>query len=376
MTPVFRILHAVAPGRIGGLESVVRLLAAGQVARGDAVAVGCVLEPGAESPLASALEERGVSVHRLVIPPRRYLTERRRWRELIRAFGPDVVHTHGYRPDILAGSAARSLSIPVAATVHGFTGGGWKNRFYERLQRGAFRRADAVVAVSAPLVKLLEHEGVPSRRIHRIPNAWAPTAAPLGRAAARQVLGLGADELVVGWVGRLGAEKAPDVLVRALEELRDLPIRVSFVGSGRQGEAVQSLAARLGVADRIHWHGAVDDAGRLMAAFDVFVLSSRTEGTPMVLFEAMAARVPVVSTSVGGVPDVIGPAQGLLVPADAPAALAGAIRSVLADPAAAGERARSAAERLEREYAMEPWLERHAELYGSLRDSTDTAGNR
>ena len=376
MSVPLRVFHAVAPGRIGGLESVVRLLASGQAGRGDAVAVGCVLEPGVDSPLASALEEQGVAVHRLVIPPRRYLTERRRWREAIRAFEPDVVHTHGYRPDILAGSAARSLGVPVAATVHGFTGGGWKNRFYERLQRGAFRRADAVVAVSAPLVSLLERDGISPRLIHRIPNAWAPAAAPLTRVAARQVLGLAADEFVVGWVGRLGAEKGPDVLVRALGELGDLPIRVSFVGSGRQRESLQALAGELGVADRIRWHGAVDDAGRLMAAFDVFVLSSRTEGTPMVLFEAMAARVPVVTTAVGGVPDVIGPEQGLLVPPEAPAALAAAIRSVPADPVAAARRVQSAAERLERDYAIAPWLAQHAALYASLRRSTDTAGTR
>jgi len=96
------------------------------------------------------------------------------------------------------------------------------------------------------------------------------------------------------------------------------------------------------------------------------VLSSRTEGTPMALFEAMAAGVPIVATAVGGVPQVVSSAEAILVPPDDPTRLAAAIRETLRDPAAARDRARAARCRLEREFAVQPWLERYDMLYHTL----------
>jgi glycosyltransferase involved in cell wall biosynthesis len=113
--------------------------------------------------------------------------------------------------------------------------------------------------------------------------------------------------------------------------------------------------------------GQVTEAARLIKAFDVLVLSSRTEGTPMVLFEAMAARVPVVATAVGGVPDVVSQNEALLVPPDRPDELASAIAAVRNDPAAARTRADAAAKRLATEYAVGPWVERYAAVYRGIR---------
>src|SRR2546429_211481 len=73
---------------------------------------------------------------------------------------PTIVHTDGYRPDVVDASVARRRGIPTVTTVHGFTGGGWKNGLYERLQRRAFRRLDAVVAASEPLKAQLTRAGV------------------------------------------------------------------------------------------------------------------------------------------------------------------------------------------------------------------------
>jgi glycosyltransferase involved in cell wall biosynthesis len=110
----------------------------------------------------------------------------------------------------------------------------------------------------------------------------------------------------------------------------------------------------------------VVEAAALFPAFDMFVLSSRTEGTPMALFEAMAAGVPVVATAVGGVPQVVSPAEALLVPPDDPANLAAGIREVLSNPDAAHARACAARRRLEREFAVQPWLARYDMLYDTL----------
>lgn len=362
------ILHALAPGRVGGLESVVRLLAGGQALRGHPVAAALVLDPGAEDhPLITPLSDAGVLVEPIVVRPRAYHTEWQALRALIARLGARVVHTHGYRADVLAGAAARRARTPNVTTVHGFTGGGGRNRLYEWLQTRSFHRMDAVVAVSAPLVDRLADAGVPRDRIHCITNAWAPAAESLLRDEARRRLDLPPDRFVLGWVGRISGEKGADVLVRALAELRDTDVIASIVGDGRERPETEALAGQLGVGDRIRWHGTIPDAGRLFAAFDAFVLSSRTEGTPIALFEAMSAGVPVVATAVGGVPDVVsGGAGALLVPSEDPRALADAIRSVRTDPASARIRVEAASRRLSESYGVEPWLDRYDALYAEV----------
>jgi glycosyltransferase involved in cell wall biosynthesis len=365
-----KILHVVVPTEVGGMQRVVATLATGLHQRGHRVAVAGVMpaaDGGTEAPLLTSLRSVGVAVHAVAVPGRAYRRERTAMAELCRSFAPDVVHTHGYRPDVVDGPVARRLGLPVVTTVHGFTGGDWKNRVYERLQVRAFRRFDAVVAVSRPLANLLEAKGTPRQRIHVVPNAWAPQASGAGRAEARQALGAREDRCLIGWVGRFGREKGPDVLVRTMALLEDTNLVAAMVGDGPERSGCRALAARLGLDERIAWPGAVPDAGRLFAAFDVFVLSSRTEGTPIVLFEAIAAGVPVVASRVGGVPDVVGDHEALLVPADDPAALAAALRAVVADPDAARTRADAARRRLAGSFALDPWLDRYESVYAAAR---------
>jgi glycosyltransferase involved in cell wall biosynthesis len=360
------ILHVVAPAEFGGLERVVTMLAGGMRGIGHQVHVIAVVEgPGAARAFLDPLGAAGVGTHLLVVPGRAYGAERAAIARLCRDLRPDVVHTHGYRPDVVDAGVARRLGIPVATTVHGFTGGGWKNRLFEWLQCRAFRKFNAVVAVSRPLVERLTRAGVPPSLIHQVRNAWSPVApASLpDRAAARRALGLPTDGFAVGWLGRLSHEKGPDVLLEALPHLSDLPLVASVVGDGAMRAALETRARGLGLNGRIRWHGALANGAGVLRAFDVCVLSSRTEGTPMVLFEAIAAGVPVVVTAVGGMPDVVSPTQAVLVSPDDPAALAAAIRSVYEDPAMARERACRAHARVERDFAVAPWLERYEAIY-------------
>ena len=362
------VLHVIAPADVGGTERVVHTLATGQHQAGHQVRVVAVLGNGADRhPFLVPLDEAGVETIPLRVHPRAYGRERTAIEELCRRLRPDVMHTHGYHVDVVDAGAARRAGIPTVTTVHGYTGGNWKNWIYERLQRRAFRRFDAVVAVSRPLARDLERTGVPAARMHIVPNAWpASDPPPLPRDQARAQLAVPDGRFHVGWVGRLTPEKGADVLLAALALLADLPLVVSVVGDGRRRQALQGTAARLGLGDRVRWLGKVAAAARLFAAFDVFALSSRTEGTPIVLFEAMAACTPIVASAVGGVPDVVSPEEALLVAADDPTALADAIRSVHADRAAAAQRARRANARLTRDFAPGPWLERYERIYRSV----------
>jgi glycosyltransferase involved in cell wall biosynthesis len=358
------VVHVLAPGPIGGLERVVQQLACGQHARGTRVEIVAVLGRHDDASMfLRPIETAGISVSLLRLAPRAYVAERRQLMALLQRRRPDLVHTHGYRSDVQGRAVAARLEIPAVTTVHGFTGGGWKNRLYERLQLNALRRFDAVVVVSEPLLTQLPRFGVPRERLYLIRNAAPIDDSPLSRSEARRRLGLPDHGFVAGWVGRLSVEKGPDVFLRALADLGDAGVIGVLVGAGRERERLADLAAHLDLGDRVVWPGVVPEAGRLFPAFDSFVLSSRTEGTPMVLFEAVAAGVPVVATAVGGVPQVVSSVEALLVPPEDPVALAAAIRAVQTEPASARERAQLALRRLEREHSPSAWLGRYDAVY-------------
>ena len=361
------ILHVLASGAMGGLESVVKALAVGLSRRGHQVCVIAILdlEP-APHPFELSLARAGLPVSPIRLPPRAYLRERTRLSEHFRRAAPQVVHTHGYRADVQGGAVARRLGIPTISTVHGFTGGDWKNRLYERLQEGALRRCDAVVAVAPTLVDRLRSRGVAKERIHLIRNAWAGPSGLLPRDQARRDLDLPEHAWIAGWVGRVSHEKGADVLLSALAQPEALTVEACIIGDGPERTTLEERARQSEMLDRVRWTGIRDEAARLYRAFDAFVLSSRTEGTPIALFEAMAAEVPIVATSVGGVPDVVTPAEAMLVAPDDPRALASALKTTLGDREAARQRADAARKRLHESFSSGSWLEAHEQLYRQL----------
>jgi len=360
-----RILHVLAPAREGGLERVVAMLSEGQGRDRAHVAAVVTPDDANEHPFISSLEAAGIPVTPIVVGSRGYLREYQLLGALIDRLRPGIVHTHGYRPDVIGGIAARARHVPAVSTVHGFTGGGRRNRFNETVQLFALRRADAVLAVSRPLVDRLARAGVPLEKVRWIPNGFAPPHDVLTRAASRQALGIPGDALVAGWVGRLSREKGADVMLDALSE-SDPSWRLSIIGEGGERDQLKEQAARLGVDDRVTWHGAVPNAGALMPAFDAFVLSSRTEGTPIALLEAMHAGVPIVATQVGGVPDVVSSEHALLVPSEQPGAIAAALAELRRNPAAAARRSERARERVLHDFSAEAWIEAVEDVYRTI----------
>ena len=359
-------MQVFAPSEAGGLPRVVEGLAIGHKRAGHDVSVAAIcLEGDPETTSFARLRAAGVAIHRVNISARGYLRERRVLEELYRTVRPQVVHTHGARPDVIDGLAAVASGLPTVTTLHGRTGGGLKWRLFEWLQHVAIQRFNAIVAVSRPQVDYLRARGVSANRIHLVPNAWTPVGNFLSREDARRMLDIDGGAPLAGWVGRLSHEKGADVFIESLARVTDPALQASVLGDGSAAGGLKDRARALGLNGRIHWHGTVPDAGRLFRAFDLFVLSSRTEGTPIVLFEAMAAGVPIVATRVGGVPDVVSEADAALVPSDDPAALAAAIGSTLRSPGEAHERAERARARLAAEFGDTAWLRRYEEIYRS-----------
>jgi glycosyltransferase involved in cell wall biosynthesis len=174
---------------------------------------------------------------------------------------------------------------------------------------------------------------------------------------------------VVGWVGRLSPEKGPDVFLDALALLKDTNVRACIVGDGPERARLESQAVLLGVSDRIKWTGSIPDAGRIFSAFDTFVLSSRTEGTPVVLIEAVNAGVAVIATRVGGIPDLLSEKEAFLVNPLAPAEIASAVRLVQSAADEALGRTVAAGERLQARNRHKSWVSDYDRVYRTLLDN-------
>jgi glycosyltransferase involved in cell wall biosynthesis len=240
------------------------------------------------------------------------------------------------------------------------------------MQRVSYRRFDAVVAVSRTLAEDLASARHLAGKIYALPNAWFAPDSFLAAELDHQPLQLSREVFNVAWIGRMSREKGPDILIEALSALKDLSVHVTMIGEGSERPRLQSRAKELQLERRISWAGQVPLASRLLPAFDLLVISSRTEGTPITLFEAMHANVPVVAALVGGIPDVVSNAEAILIPPGDSAALSRAIRNVVNAPAEARTRATRARLRLETDFAPTPWLESYDRIY---RDATSARGS-
>ncbi len=362
--PNARVGLLIAPGAIGGAESVALGLAGGLASAGTEVHLLVLVGRATAHPFVREAERRGLTVDAIVTAPRRYDLQARRVAALLREHDLSVLHSHGYHADVVGAWAARLAQRAHVCTLHGFTTVDWRDLLYDLPVRLAHRGADAVIAVSAPVAERLPERGVRPARLHVIPNALVPEAAR-SRAEARAALGIAMEERRFGWVGRLAHEKGVDVALRAVAAASAV-VPLSVVGDGPERADAEALARALGVASRVTWHGAVANAGRLLPAFDALVLSSHTEGTPMVLLEAMATRVPIIATRVGGVPRMLAADEALLVEPGRPDALAEAITSVAHEPEAARARAERAHARLRRDFDPSAWIETHRALYARV----------
>ncbi len=170
-------------------------------------------------------------------------------------------------------------------------------------------------------------------------------------------MGLPRDGAVVGWVGRLNHEKAPELFVEALGAVqRSGRVWGVLIGEGPLREEVAAQIAARGLESKVMLGGARNDAAEVLPAFDALVLSSRREGTPMVLLEAMAAGVPVVCSAVGGVPELIDDDTGWVVPPGDAHAIAHALEAVLADRHEGRRRAANACAVVQARYGIDRWL--------------------
>ena len=262
---------------------------------------------------------------------------------LFREIRPDIVHTHTAKAGTLGRLAARVARVPVTIhTFHGHVLDGYFSapvtRVFLEIERRLARKTTRLVTLAPGLrdALLAMRIGLPDQ-IAVIPLGLELerfAEACRGGEALRRALDIPAGATVLGSIGRLVPIKDHATLFRALARPGDvLPMHLLVAGDGECRGDLTRLAEALGIRSQVHFLGWRSDLEAILDATDMIVSSSRNEGTPVALIEAMAAGVPVVATAVGGVPDLVQhDVTGWLVPPGDPEALAGAIRRLVVAP--------------------------------------------
>ncbi len=332
----FSIVHVVVTLERGGLERLVTDLAIEQQRAGHRVAVFSLHDTKG---FAATLQASGIPV---VIGHKRGgidVAALKALRALIRAQRADIVHTHNFMPNYYAALAMVGLvgSPPLVGTCHDM--GTRLDEPRLRLYYSASLWRTARVAMVGRQVhdRFVKGGIVPARKADTVLNA-----VPLDRFAtlagareeARRTLGLGADELVIGCVGRLVGLKNHALMIALMPALlqQHPRARLVIVGGGELEQTLREQVTRLGLTQQVLLTGERDQVADLLPAFDVFALPSRTEGVSIALLEACASGLAVMATDVGGNPEIIQhEATGLLVPPDDADATLKALQRLLAD---------------------------------------------
>lgn len=346
-------------------------LVAAQRADGIDAVVGSLGDEGeAERPLEMECARRGIPCRKIRFSPAINVFAAARVLRKAEADGVDLLHTHGYKPDILFGMALRPLRrIPVIATVHGWseTRAWSKMAAYQALQRLSWRWIERVVAVAdnSPA-----YRGAARNRTVTIENGIAPdtlaSADPELRAHIEQHCH---GRPCIGMIGRLSHEKGADVLLAAFSQLRAAgrDYALVLIGDGPECAGLEELVRSHGLEGEVLFTGYVDRASRLMACFDVLAMPSRTEGLPITLLEAMVAGVPVVASRVGQIPAVVenGACGTLIDPEDA-GALATGLARLIEDKGQRDALVARAQARVSKDYGMSRVAARYTAQYSEL----------
>ncbi|UZE97971.1 glycosyltransferase [Alkalimarinus alittae] len=303
-----KILHVIDSGGFYGAEAMLVELALEQIKAGHSVticSIGTPSEP--EKPIEKVCKERGIKVYPLRMKAGLNLLGGMNIVNYAKQHGFDLFHSHGYKGNILLGILPKFIrAIPLVTTLHGWTStsGLTKMRIYETLDALLLPRMDCVVLVSEAMLNRKEILGRKLNYLTVISNGISQTTPRVDSKdeIVKKIRSLKVEGPVIGSVGRLSYEKGYDVLLEAFKLIIiDQPKAILvIIGDGRLRQELEEQAMNLEVFKNIIFTGYLDNAGKYISEFDVYVNSSRTEGTPITLVECLRSGVKIVATNVGG----------------------------------------------------------------------------
>jgi sugar transferase (PEP-CTERM/EpsH1 system associated) len=284
----------------------------------------------------------------------------------------DILHTHLFGSNTWGRILGKLAGVPVIIAHEHWSSKSQREVWVDRL---LYRLSDRILVPSEASKRIvMEMERIPARCLSVLYNGVDISHFTPGSASGcevRRELGLRCEELVIGTVGRLSPEKGGvDVLIRAVERLRgDHPrVRLVVVGDGPLRPDLEKVADDLG--SNVIFTGTRTDVARILSAMDIFVLPSLKEAMPIALLEAMAMRLPVVATHVGGVPEIVEDGEnGILVPPGDEPALHAALQRLADDPALISTLAHAGQAHVQANFTLDSMVARVEQLYNSLAES-------
>ena len=325
--------------------------------------------PELEAPLCTVAGELGFQTHVIEAYGKLSRSAVAKLRRLLLEHQIDILHTHGYKTDLIGVLAVRGTPCKILSTPHGWSvNAGFKLQVYEALDRLSFLFMDAVAPLSRDLFDGLESLPGLKRKLHLIENAVdlseidAPGEMPELIRQWRE-----AGRIVIGYIGQLITRKRIDILIEAFHALEFPKKQLCLIGDGPQRAELESLAERLGERDTIAFLGFRDDRIDFLKGFDIFVLPSELEGIPRCLMEATGAGVAVIASDIPGCRDVVHAEKtGLLVPPGDAATLSRQMSRLIEDQALCVRLARGGAERTRQRYSADALAGGYTQLYESM----------
>lgn len=369
-----RVLHVIDSGGVYGAEVMLLGLMREQRVQGVEPVLCSIGEPGiGDKPLELRAEQGGFQVLRLRMRKGLNLRGALAIARLGREERCDLFHTHGYKGNILLACLPRRLRrLPMIATLHGWTGISGYNKLavYQWLDARMLRRADAVILVNKAIAQHPLFNHVRAKQMYVVENGI-----PLLQHQAEcfepdpHISAFCKDGFVIGSIGRLSPEKGYNDLIEALAILRarGLPAKLIIIGEGEHSAHLMREIEQRNLNEYVLLPGYKANAARYLTLFNVFVLSSLSEGLPITLLEAMAQHIPVVATRVGGIPDVLTDKEtGMLVSSQQPKALADAIAALQQDCAFAHALSQRAHRTVTNQYTSSRMAQKYLEIYDAL----------
>ena len=365
-----RVLFIVTKGSWGGAQRYVFDVATGLAARNYEVSVAA----GGGSELLSALSKEGVRTVKLVYMERDF-ARRGEWRafrelfKIIRAQKPDILHLNSSKAGLLGALAGRILRVPrIVFTAHGWASEEsrpWRERvLFLGLHWLTVLLSHCTIAVSEHTRRHLKWFPFASRKMITVHNGIS-IGAKLSRAASWELLIKRISVLAAHYtsyrivsIAELHPNKGLDVALEGLAALGSVPWVLVIMGEGQLRQELERRIQELGLHGQVILAGRVPRAAQYLPAFDLFLLPSRKEGLPYVLLEAGAAELPVLATSVGGIPELIRSMKnGILIDPEVPEAVTGAVRIMAADPKKCRQFGARLKERVGEAFSTETMLE-------------------